>query len=133
MRLQDWRSKFQKMLAEKENQPFAYGKNDCALFGADVVFALTGNDPALKYRGKYRSLSGGLKLIKKDGFKNQIDYVVLNFKEIPPAFSGIGDIGIANYNGQDCVVAIAGTFAVAVGEFGLVRIDLETVNKFYKV
>jgi hypothetical protein len=53
MRLRTWQSNLQALVAERENAPFAWGKNDCGLFAADAVLAVTGSDPAADLRGTY--------------------------------------------------------------------------------
>ncbi len=40
-------------LLERRNSPFAWGTNDCCLFPADAIEAMTGVDIASDFRGKY--------------------------------------------------------------------------------
>ena len=50
-RLSDWRLRFDALITARLRAPFAWGTNDCALFAADNVLALTGIDPARGMRG----------------------------------------------------------------------------------
>lgn len=51
-------------LAEVRGRAFEPGKWDCALFAAGWVKACTGKDPARGWRGKYRSISRGLAMLR---------------------------------------------------------------------
>lgn len=42
----DWRLHFDAFLASRLRAPFVWGVNDCAIFAADAVLAMTGQDPA---------------------------------------------------------------------------------------
>lgn len=128
-RLPNWRSRLHAVISEKENAEFKYGKNDCCLFGADIILALTDNDLAADYRGKYRTLSGGTRLIRKDGFKTHIDLIQKSFDEIPVSLSREGDIGLVG----PAVVVLLGTFAVGLGENGIVRFQIEEVQKAFSI
>lgn len=53
-RLNNWRVKFEELILERKTKPFVWGENDCALFAADAVLAISGTvDPAHDYRGRY--------------------------------------------------------------------------------
>ena len=128
-RLPNWRSRLHKLIDEKEHTPFKYGQNDCCLFGADVVQALTDTDLAANYRGKYRTLDGGLKLIKKDGFKTHIHLIQSTFDEIPVSLSREGDIGLVG----SAVVVLLGSFAVGLTDTGIARVKIEEVEKAFRI
>ena len=51
--------------------PFEWGVNDCALFAAGAVKAMTGFDPARGFRG-YRSEAEGLRKVKAKGFADHV-------------------------------------------------------------
>ena len=129
IRLPNWRSRLHKVIAEKENAPFKYGQNDCTIFGADIILALTDTDLAANYRGKYRTLNGGLMLIKKDGFKTHIHLIQSTFDEIPVSLSREGDIGLVG----SAVVVLLGSFAVGLTDTGIARVKIEEVEKAFSV
>ena len=91
-RLPDWRSRLTVHLDTVARDAFSYGSHDCALFAAGCVQAMTGVDLAARYRGLYRTLKGGLKLLDKDGFDSHLAVVRAHFAEVPPAFAQVGDI-----------------------------------------
>lgn len=132
-RVSDWYSRLFNLIVEKEQQPFKFGENDCTLFGADVVFALTGVDLAAEYRGKYRSLKGGMKLLKADGYTSNVDYLEKNFVETSPAFANAGDLCLINTEEGEAIAVIIGTVAAGIGPNGLIRFPLDQITKTFKV
>lgn len=132
-RLPDWRSRLHVTIAGVETQPFEYGKNDCALFGASIVFALTGTDPAEAFRGRYKTKLGGVRAIRKAGFKDQLDFLEKTFAEIHPAFAQVGDLGLVDTADGPAVVAILGPLAAGVGPEGLTRFEVSKITKAFRV
>ena len=51
-RLPDWRLRLDALVYSRLHEPFAWGSNDCALFAADCVQAITGVDLAVELRGR---------------------------------------------------------------------------------
>lgn len=78
-RLQDWRSRLAAWLATIAREPFAYGSHDCALFAAGAIEALTGEDAAQDWRGKYSTLQGGLKLLRRSGYADHLHLAKARF------------------------------------------------------
>ena len=66
-RLPDWPARLAAFLEERRAAPFAWGTNDCCLFAADAVLAITGLDLAAKWRGSYLNAAGALKALKDGG------------------------------------------------------------------
>lgn len=66
MRLPTWQLSFEQFCAERRRMPFQWGRNDCALFAADCVLALTGRDFALPWRG-YSSEVEAAELLRAHG------------------------------------------------------------------
>lgn len=50
-RVPDWRLQLDALITTRLHRPFGWGTNDCALFAADCVLALTGQDLASGLRG----------------------------------------------------------------------------------
>lgn len=47
--------------------PFAWGGRDCVLFFCDWIFEATGRDPAQRFRGRYSTRLGALRIIHRAG------------------------------------------------------------------
>ena len=94
-RLDGWRSRLADELARQRHDPFAWGDHDCATgFAARIIEAITGEDLAAEFRGKYRSPVGALRLLKRAGVDSLGDFAALHLPEVEPAFARVGDIGI---------------------------------------
>jgi len=63
-RLADWPERLAAFLESRRTMPKQWGQNDCALFCADAIQAMTGVDPALELRG-YDSEFGAIKAMVK--------------------------------------------------------------------
>ena len=64
-KLQDWQLRFEAFIKERQTLPFAWGTNDCAVFAADCVQALTGVDVALPELRAHTSELQAARLLKK--------------------------------------------------------------------
>lgn len=63
IRYHDWQKRLQQFLDAKKESGFVWGKNDCCLFACGAIAAMTGTDPGVAYRGKYRDEDGGNKML----------------------------------------------------------------------
>ena len=66
-RATDWAERLQQAIDAARDCTFEWGRHDCALWAADVVFAQTGVDYAARFRGRYRSAAGAQRQICKYG------------------------------------------------------------------
>jgi hypothetical protein len=91
-RCTDWRSKLSAIVEERRRLPHVYGENDCLLFVADCVAAMTGLDIAAKLRGRYDSASSGLSLIHASGYSDLCALLGEFLEEIHPSLARAGDV-----------------------------------------
>lgn len=54
-------------MCDAGRRPFAWGRADCFLFVAGWAFAVTGVDPAARYRGTYGDVRAARRLIRENG------------------------------------------------------------------
>ena len=66
-RREDWPERLAAVVKGALDVPFAWGRNDCALFASDCAKAMCDEDPAAAYRGKYKSARGALAALKRIG------------------------------------------------------------------
>jgi hypothetical protein len=66
-RLEGWEKRFSAFLQERQRAPFVWGENDCILFAADAIVAITGFDLAASVRGLYASEEEAKALLKQRG------------------------------------------------------------------
>lgn len=77
-------------------RPFVWGKDDCVLFHANVERAVTGRDPAKKWRGRYRTPRGAHRILGKGGLPAALRRLSRSYgsRKIDPAKARVGDIGL---------------------------------------
>tara|TARA_B000000460_G_scaffold249681_1_gene232616 strand:- start:5686 stop:6105 length:420 start_codon:yes stop_codon:yes gene_type:complete len=94
-RLENWRARLSDEMDRQRLTPFAWGGHDCGLgFAGGIVLALTGEDVAEPYRGRYTTMIGAARLLKSEGCDTVGDMLAKHFREIDPAQASVGDLGI---------------------------------------
>jgi len=92
-RLRDWRTRLHEVVEARRRAPFSFQEGrDCALFVADCVHAMTGEDPAAQFRGRYTTDIGAMRVIRNAGFADLGDLVSSQLEEIAPARARVGDV-----------------------------------------
>jgi len=118
MRLPDWQTRLNAFLAGLGGQGFVYGQFDCALFVAGAVAAMTGEDHAQIFRGKYDNAKSGLKLLAGHGHTSPIDFVAMHFEETVPALAMPGDIVVVVEAGERALGILQGEWVYVVAQMG---------------
>ncbi|RDE05441.1 DUF6950 family protein [Sphingomonas aracearum] len=117
IRRPDWEQRLADYLASVADVPHAYGRHDCALHGANAVLALTGEDAATRFRGRYQTEIGAARALRRFGAGSVEATFDATFPAIPPALARRGDLVMADGAIGVCV----GGEAVFAGETGQVR------------
>jgi hypothetical protein len=120
-RRDDWRARLSAETDRQRQDPFVWGKHDCAIgFAAAIVEAITGEDLARGYRGRYATSRGALKLMKEAGAETLGDFVAMKLPEINPAFARLGDIGVIPAEGPitEAICMVDATGLVVMTETG---------------
>lgn len=117
-RLPDWRLYLDAVVHERLNRPFCWGIQDCALWAADCVLAITGQDLAPDLRG-HRTARQALQTLRLRGGLFGIASAVLG-----PAVSvhraQEGDVLLIGIGKRTALgVLLHGTHAVGPGMHGL--------------
>jgi cell wall-associated NlpC family hydrolase len=130
-RWQDWPERLDLFIRARERVPFAWGTNDCALFAADAVRAMTGVDVAQWARGKYRTQQGAARLLtKRGGLAALVDALL---PAVPPLTAQRGDVVMfKGANGMQLGVCLGGQFVVTA-ERGLVVRPLTLATMAWRV
>ena len=132
-RISTWEAALSDYIASVRDQPHNYGAHDCGLFFGGGVLAITGNDHAAPFRGKYRTATGAAKVLRKHGAGTLEATIDALFPVIEPAFAQRGD-GI--WNGVAVGICM-GSYALFVGQEGekegLVRIERSAWRKAWRV
>jgi hypothetical protein len=118
-----------------KNKPFVWGENDCCLFAANAVLALTGNDLAAEFRGKYSTELGAARALKKHGYSS-IE-MLLNAKlgeSIAPLSAKNGDVALVeNHLGQLAAGIVFRSGIYCVSPSGLRQLPLSSVISVWGV
>lgn len=129
MRISSWEDALSDYIATKRHEPFEYGANDCCLFAAGAVEAITGEDPMPEFRGKYDSLKTSLQVIKDIGAGTLEATMDSKFSEIEIGQAQRGDLAFLDGS----VGVVMGGFAYFVSDDGLERINRSLWDKCWSV
>lgn len=91
-RLPDWRSRLFAYIDDARARPFAWGRHDCAFFAAGAVEAMTGEDFAAGFRGRYTTPRGALIVLRRAGFVDLASLAGSRLPEIHPSQARAGDV-----------------------------------------
>jgi len=130
----DWQLRLHRYLSTLWRQPLRYGAHDCCLFGAGAIAAQTGVDLAAPFRGRYRSLQGGLRLLRRSGFVDHVALIAVHLPEATPGAARPGDIAVVPTEDGPEVGVVQGAAVYALhptGGIGLVPIA--PVQRLFKV
>ena len=124
MRLYNWEARLTAYLSRVAREGFAWGRHDCALFAAGAVEAVTGIDPAAAWRGRYRTLAGGLRLMRKAGHADHLAAARALYPEVPACRALPGDLVIVPGDGAAALGVVQGELAYVLRPDGLGLVPL---------
>jgi hypothetical protein len=128
-RVSNWEAALAEWQQTAVTRAFAWGEWDCAMASCSAVLALTGVDPALRFRGTYSTEAEALELLGALGVSGFAASIAqeCGMAEVPPAFAHRGDVVLVD-NGNPGnalgIVDLSGRFAWCVLEHGMVRIPM---------
>lgn len=128
MRHEDWEKRLNQHL--ESVGPFEWGTNDCCLFAANAVLAITGDDYAKPYRG-YKTAKGALSRLKGIGVAG----VATKALGAPKAavFAKRGDV-VSFDSGDGIALGVCvGAKIAAVGQDGLVMLPMSEALQAWSV
>lgn len=137
-RRDNWPDLLAQFIEARREQPFAWGSNDCCLFGADWIQLCTGLDPAAVLRGTYDSALSGVRVLQKHGgLVGTIETHMepLGFKPIAQGLAARGDIAVRDCGNGDTMSIVIGSKIAYVGKDGLLFADLNdgVETRFWKI
>lgn len=134
IRFEDWPSRLLAAVHDAERTPFAWGSHDCALFAANVVQSMTGEDFAAPFRGRYSTGTGALLALRSNGAEDLADYVTRVLGEpIAPALARRGDVVMFSAAEGDALGVVVGAEAAAAGPQGITWIPMAAWSKAWRV
>lgn len=117
MRRQDWQERLIAAVEDSRTRDFQWSRFDCITWAFDVRAELIGIDTAQKWRGKYRCLNGGLRVMRKLGHASIEKLVTAECGEpVPARMAQRGDlVQLQDTALGICLGAIAATVEEGVG------------------
>lgn len=128
-RIPNWESALSDYIESKRDEPFVYGVNDCCMFAAGAMIAITGIDPIPEFRDQYNSLASSVRAIKELGAGDLEKTIDGKLPEIPVGLAQRGDV--AFYDGSLGVVMDG--YAWFVSDDGLERIPRSEWAKAWSI
>lgn len=123
-RVPDWELRLSQLVTQRLAMPFAWGENDCVLFAADCIEAMTGIDPVAKLRGQWANQGEAVRAIARVGGLNAaVD--ALGLPSIAPLFTQRGDLVLHRRDGTDALAICVGGQLAGPSETGLLFFGLE--------
>lgn len=111
-RLTDWEARLHDFIESHAGVLFVWGEKDCALFGADLVAALTGADFGESFRGKYSDAAGAAAALREFGAGTITRTFDAALRRRPVAMARRGDLAMAGGS----IGVVMGDFALFVGQ-----------------
>lgn len=132
MRHRQWQSRLAAVIDGRLSAPFAWGTNDCCMFAADCVQAVTGIDPAAALRGTYSNALEAVAALESLGGiealadAHSVSRVELNFEHV-------GDVCIAIIDGRDSLCVWGGDAWLGPSTDGLTTVDASAITAIFRI
>jgi hypothetical protein len=132
-RLPDWHARLVALIEMRKTEPFSWGVNDCCLWAADAVMAMTGHDPAAGIRGTYSTARGAALALRRIG--GMAGAGARCGAEIPPLCAQVGDVGIVSSDDspRESGAVCIGEHWLVVVKRGLGLVELHAARKAWRV
>lgn len=96
MKRETWKADLRSYLAAQADTPFRLGFYDCGAFAGGAIEAMTGENPHAAVAGKYKTMAGALRALKRLGHEDHIAYAASVMDEIDPLYAQFGDIAVVD-------------------------------------
>lgn len=132
-RLVDWQPRLIAYLRESVLRPFEDGVHDCALFSAGGCEAMTGQDYAAPYRGRYTTVRGGLRILRRDGFRDHVALAAAHLPEQHISRAAPGDLAVIRSEDGDALGIVQGEGVYILSRDGLAVAPLMAAHTSFKI
>ncbi|MFN3077472.1 MAG: DUF6950 family protein [Alphaproteobacteria bacterium] len=139
-RSQDWPILLNDALMAASERPFSWGRHDCCLFAADIVRAMTGEDAAAPFRGRYGTKRGAMRALKAfagGGLPEAVRAIAKHhgWEELSPvALAGRGDLAMLDTeDGPSLAICIGSRVAMAARDGGVAFLPLGSCYAAWRI
>jgi len=133
VRKNNWQSALHNFIDSRRKEPHKWGYNDCALFVADAVQEITGNDYAADFRGKYRSAKGSVKALRDRGYTDVSGVPDSLFNSVPADKAMKGDVVSITRDKHVSLGICLGHIAAFTGPEGLSFLSMKDIEKAWRI
>ena len=132
MKLQDWQTRLETFMRERQKVPFAWGHNDCCTFASDAVMSITGQDPAPPGLRSHRTAKQAYRAIKRHGGIAAIATIAMG-APVPVLSAQVGDVVLVTVGKRDALAICNGGTALAPSAAGLVAVGMAQGRMAWRV
>lgn len=139
-RYRDWEQRLHAICQERKRAPFVWGEHDCALFVADCVQAITGQDLAAECRSRYSSKEEAATLLTELCGGNLETYMEQRGLQewATVRLAQRGDIVLSRQTTGPCLGIVSldgmrGLFAVESGQDEMLRLSVLECARAWRV
>jgi hypothetical protein len=139
MRLPDWQTRFSAFGIERESLPFRWGSNDCCLFAAASVEAITGVNPMASFE-RYGTLPGPRRaalrrVLRRLDKAGGLKALATHFLGAPvsPLLAAVGDVVVVMNEGQEMLGVCNGVNVLAPGKLGMAVLGMDAALAAWKI
>jgi hypothetical protein len=133
MRREDWPERLDAFIEARRNVPFAWGQQDCVLFAADAIQAMTDADPLADVRGHWGTATAAARLLKDRGGLAAAVRGVLG-KPIPYCLAQRGDILLLELiDGELALGVCVGAEGVGPARNGLIWVPMDHAHMAWRI
>jgi hypothetical protein len=127
----DWQLRLEAFVSGRQAQPFAWGVNDCAVFAADAVEALTGERHWPHLRG-LPTARVALRVLREHGGLAAMATQSLG-APLPPGYAGVGDLVLVTVGRHEALGICNGGTVLGPGAEGVVAVSMAVARAAWRV
>lgn len=114
--------------------PFQLGQHDCATFATGWVLAATDKDISQGLAGRYRTIAGGLRHVRKLGYADHVALIAAHLPERDSTSAAMpGDIVVLPGESGLALGICAGENAQMLSESGIVAVDMSEALRVFEL
>lgn len=132
-RLPSWRSALAAAVETHRRALFRFGAHDCGVLSGDAVLGMTGFDVVGPFRGRYTTMAGALRVLRKAGHADHVALFAAHLAEIHPAQARMGDIAVVPCDEGQALGPVVGAEIAVFAPGGLAFLPLVTATRAFRV
>lgn len=133
MRLKGWEQALARTTRAAMTRPHTWGTHDCAMFAAACVKAITGQDFAAEFVGRYSDEEGARKMLASLGCMDVGDLASRFLPEIEPHEARRGDVVMIEGRLGRFLAVVDGRTAVGPAASGLTHTPVDQAVRAWRV